>query len=86
MFKNAEETPNLTEENQAKNTDTKKPSEDLQSELSIRELHQDRIKLFISNPIERIKDTYSQGVQPAQFSNEEWKVYKECNEEAFYYR
>ena len=87
FFKNSEETSNSTE-SQAKNeiTDSKKISEEIQSELSIRELHEDRIKLFISNPIERVKDTYSQGVQPHEFSNEEWKVYQECNDEAFYYR
>ena len=87
FFKNPEEPSNSTE-GQAKNeiTDSKKISEEVKSELSIRELHEDRIKLFISNPIERVKDTYSQGVQPHEFSNEEWKVYQECNDEAFYYR
>merc|ERR1711976_1047274 len=77
FFKNSEETSNSTK-SQAKEekTDSKKISEEVKSELSIRELHEDRIKLFISNPIERVKDTYSQGVQPHEFSNEEWKVSK----------
>jgi len=57
-----------------------------ETEASIQQLHSDGLQKFLSNPAERVREAYWHPNSPTEFTHDEMMVYKECNNEAFYYR
>jgi len=57
-----------------------------ETEASIQQLHSDGLQKFLSNPADRVREAYWHPNSPTEFTHDEMMVYKECNNEAFYYR